>query len=728
MSQEPGSAAPSGTTLADCEAAVDAILGRLGNDIVCGIPLGLGKPNRLVNALYRRAKTDPGIRLRLFTALSLDVPQGASELERRFLEPFTERHFGADYPRLDYVADLRAGALPPNIGVSEFYFQSGAWLRNHSAQCAYISTNYTFVARDMVDMGVNLLLQQVAGRGAGDERRLSLSSNPDVTLDLAAEARRRGGRVMMVALINNALPFMAGRAEVGADFFDLIVELPEPPPRLFAVPRMPVATAEYAIGAHASGLVADGGTLQIGIGALGDALVYALIQRHRANADWRRLIEGLDPGGQSHAAIERIGGSDVLDKGLYGASEMFTEGFIHLYREGLLSRRVYDDVALQELLNEGAIGEEVTPDTLTTLLGYRVLEPKLEPQHLTWLTHFGILAPGVEFDGDHLLLPDGSRVANDLNDEATLAALAGSGLGRRLARGVLLHAAFFLGSADFYRALNELDDGERGVFQMTAVSDVNQLYGGRERLDRLQRAQPRFINTAMKMTLLGAAVSDALETGQVVSGVGGQYNFVAMAHAIDDGRSILMVRSTRETGRGPESSVVWNYGHTTIPRHLRDLVVTEYGIADLRGQGDEECIRRMLNVADSRFQERLRATAVKAGKLSPAYRIPEAYRQNRPERLERAFAPLRGDGGYPAFPFGCDFEPAELRLGKALRALKQDLSSWSGRARVLAGLFGAGAPSAEDATALARMRLAAPANFKERLYRALVHAALKRHA
>ncbi len=716
-----------GRIVATCEEAVEAILGRLGNEIVCGIPLGLGKPNPLINALYQRVKADPGVRLKLFTALSLDVPQGASELERRFLEPFTERHFGADYPRLDYVSDLRAGALPGNIEVSEFYFQSGAWLRNRAAQGAYISTNYTFVARDMVDMGVNLLLQQVAGRGGGHQRRFSLSSNPDVTLDLAVEARRRGGRVMAVAMINNALPFMAGRAEVGADFFDLVVEPTEPGPRLFAVPRMPVATAEYAIGAFAGGLVRDGGTLQIGIGALGDALVYALIRRHRANADWRRLIDALDPGGQSRAAIERIGGSDVLDRGLYGASEMFTEGFIHLYREGLLSRRVYDDVALQELLNEGAIGEAVTPDTLTTLLGYRVLKSKLEPQHLTWLSHFGILEPGVEFDDDHLRLPDGSRVANDLNDEATLAALARSGLGRRLSRGVLLHAAFFLGSVDFYRALNDLADEEREAFQMTAVSDVNQLYGGRERLDRLQRAQPRFINTAMKMTLLGAAVSDALESGQVVSGVGGQYNFVAMAHAIDDGRSILMVRSTRETGRGLESSVIWNYGHTTIPRHLRDLVVTEYGIADLRGQGDEECIRRMLNIADSRFQERLRSTAVKAGKLRPDHRIPDPYRQNVPERLERAFAPFRDQGDYPAFPFGCDFEPEELRLGKALKGLKQDVSNWSGRARVLAGLFGTGAPSEEDAKALARMRLEAPRNFKERLYRALVHAALKRH-
>jgi hypothetical protein len=56
----------------------------------------------------------------------------------------------------------------------------------------------------------------------------------------------------------------------------------------------------------------------------------------------------------------------------------------------------------------------------------------------------------------------------------------------------------------------------------------------------------RFMNTTMKVTLLGAAASDALESGQVVSGVGGQYNFVAMAHALPDARSILMLRATHD--------------------------------------------------------------------------------------------------------------------------------------------------------------------------------------
>ena len=43
----------------------------------------------------------------------------------------------------------------------------------------------------------------------------------------------------------------------------------------------------------------------------------------------------------------------------------------------------------------------------------------------------------------------------------------------------------------------------------------------------------------------------------------------------------------------------------TIPRHLRDVIVTEYGVADLRGKSDADVIAAMLAVADSRFQAEL---------------------------------------------------------------------------------------------------------------------------
>ena len=71
----------------DVEALVDAVIGRVGREIVLGLPLGLGKANHVANALYARAAADASIKLRIFTALTLEVPAGKGELERRFLEP-----------------------------------------------------------------------------------------------------------------------------------------------------------------------------------------------------------------------------------------------------------------------------------------------------------------------------------------------------------------------------------------------------------------------------------------------------------------------------------------------------------------------------------------------------------------------------------------------------------------------------------------------------------------
>lgn len=139
-----------------------------------------------------------------------------------------------------------------------------------------------------------------------------------------------------------------------------------------------------------------------------------------------------------------------------------------------------------------------------------------------------------------------------------------------------LHGGFFLGPLAFYRRLREMSLEERAGIGMTGIGFVNNLYR-QEELKRLQRRDARFINSAFTVTLLGAGVADQLEDGRVLSGVGGQYNFVAQAHELEGARSILMLRSWRESGGEVSSNIVWQYAHTTIPRHLRDMVVTEYG-------------------------------------------------------------------------------------------------------------------------------------------------------
>ena len=101
---------------ADLDACVEATLSRVGNEIVMGLPVAIGKPNPLVNAFVRRVASDPRLSLTIVTELSLRTPRARNPLERRFLAPFVERVFG-NYPNLEYVEMLEEHRLPPNVHV-----------------------------------------------------------------------------------------------------------------------------------------------------------------------------------------------------------------------------------------------------------------------------------------------------------------------------------------------------------------------------------------------------------------------------------------------------------------------------------------------------------------------------------------------------------------------------------------------------------------------------------
>ena len=655
------------TCIPQIEAAVDAVLDHISGPVVLGLPLGIGKPNPFVNALYRRIKANPARRLTIVTALSLEKPVGKSDLERHFLEPLVERVFG-DYPDLEYVKDLRGAGLPANIEVHEFFMKTGDYLGNTAAQQHYISTNYTFVARDMLLQGMNVIAQAVAQRGEGDDWRLSLSSNPDVVTEVVERFTAAGMPLLKVGVVNAQMPYMAGGAEVDPGFFDIVVTDPAATHRPFGPPNGKVSTADYAIGLHASSLVADGGTLQIGIGSLGDAIAQALIVRDRHGAEYRRILDSLCPDGLDGRELGRF------DQGLYGCSEMFVNGFLKLIEAGIVRREVFADAVLQHLINEGrAPGAAVTPETLRALLQARRVHSPLDAEDLAFLQRFGVIKPGVRLDGDELLAEDGLRVPNDLLDEPHFDAVCQHLLGARLLGGVFMTGGFFLGPNDFYERLRSMAPQELAKIDMTRIDFINQLYGkhpGDSDLKRAQRRGARFMNSTMIVTLLGAAASDALESGQVVSGVGGQYNFVAMAHAIADARSILMLRATHDNKDGLKSSIVWSYGHVTIPRHLRDIVITEYGVADLRGQGDAEIIKRLIAIADSRFQDELVKQAQTHGKLEAGWTLPERYRSNLPQALDEKLHPWSQAGVLPAFPFGTDLTDDELHIVTALKRLK----------------------------------------------------------
>jgi hypothetical protein len=225
-------------------------------------------------------------------------------------------------------------------------------------------------------------------------------------------------------------------------------------------------------------------------------------------------------------------------------------------------------------------------------------------------------------------------------------------------------------------------------------------------------------------TLLGGAVSDGLEDGRVVSGVGGQYNFVAMAYALPGARSIILLRSTRKKGKVVSSNMVWNYGHITIPRHLRDIVVTEYGIADLRGKSDQDVIAALLNISDSRFQPELLEQAKQAGKIPRDYQIPPPFRHNTPQRFTSVLANYKNKGWFPDFPLGTDFTHEEIVLGKVLKRLKSNLSSANGLMKSVVKVMESLTVPEEAKPYLARLQLENPTSWKEQLVQKLIIAEL----
>jgi acyl-CoA hydrolase len=705
------------------ESIVDTILDELGTDIVVGTPLGIGKANRILNELVERALDDPEISLSIWTALTLSKPEPGSELEGRLLDPIVERLFGS-YPNLRYAELLDEEALPENIEVHQFYFPPGRHMDNPTAQQAHHSVNYTHALRAFREAEPNLLLQLIGSGEYDGERHYNIASNTDLSRDLIASMRaaRQGGdrETMIVGELTEDMPFMYGDAPIQTDRFDAVLN-DDTDIDLFGPPNEAVSYADQAIGLRVSTLLKDGGTLQIGIGALGDAIGWATQLRHTDNDTYREILDDLGRSPDEADCIDSLGGLEPFDEGLYGSTEMFVQAFLELFEAGVLSREVYEDPTIQSLADEGIFSDGITIETLDRLLAEGAISAELDAEDVAYLKRWGIFADDVSYEGGALQIA-GESVPANLGTSQARGLIAEHALGDSLSGGRVLHGGFFMGSQQFYEGLREMAPDRRRKLAMTSVQFTNALYGDQQ-LKRRQRRHARFANTGMKATVTGGVASDGTADGRVVSGVGGQFNFVNQAHELDDGRSIIMIRAVRDSSGEPESNIVWNYGHITIPRHLRDIVVTEYGIADLRGKSDAEVIAEMITVADSRFQDDLVAQAKDAGKLPADWEVPEHARNNYSDRIESALAPYREQGVLPRFPYGSDLTAEEQDLARALRGLEakmgDGLPDLSARSVGKALLTPSGA-----APYLDRMGLASPSTRTEFLHKRLVTLAL----
>jgi len=621
------------TTCNTPEETARAIVERVGPDIVLGLPIGIGKATHVANALFDLAASDASLSLTIFTGLTLEIPAARNDLERRFLEPLVTRLY-PDWPVPRYAQAIREKSLPENIVVHEFYLRPGAYLGDAYVQQRYANINYSQVAAELRRLGVNVVAQLVA-ESSRRPGRFSLGANPEITLDLMPwlnERRKTGLPALLVGQVNRNMPYMLGDADIDADVVDLVLDGDAYNHALFTLPNRRVSDGDYATAMHVASLVRDGGTIQVGIGSLSDAVAHCLKLRHSEPDRFADLLRRL-PGGSATDRRKRLPiETTPFTEGLYSSTELLSDALFSLFQAGIVKRPADADT-----------------DTV-------------------------------------------------------------------------LHAGFLIGSSALYEALRKLPQARRHLINMTRISRVNTLFGD-ERRKRAQRRDSRFINETMMITLLGAAVSDALDDGRVVSGVGGQFDFVSMAQSLENAMSILMCRARREHRGEWSSNIRWQYGHTTVPRHHRDVFVTEYGVAATRGCSDRDIVDRMLHVADAAFQSQLIDTARKAGKIERNYRLAADAGDNRPDVITALLDEQRSY--FPPYPLGTELTPDEQMLAEALGWLQSETATTGAKLRrILSSAF---EPIGDrHAGALERMGLERPEGIRQRVVRNLLGQALNR--
>src|SRR3984957_767007 len=115
------------------------------------------------------------------------------------------------------------------------------------------------------------------------------------------------------------------------------------------------------------------------------------------------------------------------------------------------------------------------------------------------------------------------------------------------------------------------------------------------------------INSAVEADLTGQ-INAEVASGVYVGAVGGQVDFVRGAQLADGGRSVIAMPATARDGQ--LSRIVARLaGPVTTARSDADIIVTEFGAAELRGQPLAERVRRMIAIAHPDFREGLEREA-----------------------------------------------------------------------------------------------------------------------
>lgn len=131
------------------------------------------------------------------------------------------------------------------------------------------------------------------------------------------------------------------------------------------------------------------------------------------------------------------------------------------------------------------------------------------------------------------------------------------------------------------------------------------------------------INTTLEVDLTGQCASESLGPFQF-SATGGQADTAVGSQMSKNGRSFITLYSTamvknKETGEREEISKIVPFlkqgAAVSLSRNDVDMVVTEYGVAELRGTNIKERVERLINIAHPKFREELSKQAKELGIL-----------------------------------------------------------------------------------------------------------------
>ncbi len=275
----------------------------------------------------------------------------------------------------------------------------------------------------------------------------------------------------VVAQVNPNMPRTHGDSFIHVSEIDFIVESEQP---IIELQPPAIGPVEEAIGKHIAGLVEDGSCLQLGIGGIPDAVLLFL---HEKN-----------------------------DLGIH--SEMFSEGVVDLYNEGVITNR----------------NKAINRDKMA--------------------------------------------------------------------------ATFLMGTRRLYDFVD--DNPAVNMFPVNIINDPY-LIGQNDRVVA--------INSAIQVDLMGQVVADAMGATQF-TGIGGQVDFVRGAARSRDGKAIIALPSTAK--KGTVSRIVAAIAPGTAVTTMRadvDYIVTEHGVAHLRGLGLRERAEALIGIADPAFRDQIREEA-----------------------------------------------------------------------------------------------------------------------